>query len=140
MLGQPLKVVAKLLELAVGHCRVLQKVEQADNGTHRAGVGPEGGRGGLVESCSSTPRKRTGCEDVADVVDDVAPRPAALASTSSRDPAAATPIDSCVANVARLLVREGGRRRGWLSRPGEDERGTRRSRRERKRKRAYALG
>lgn len=72
------------------------------NAGHKAGVGPEGGRDGLEESCSSTPRKRTGWEDVADVVADVASTPC------KRD---ATPIDSCVANVVRLLARVS---RGWF--------------------------
>lgn len=88
-------------------CQPSSRRSQGEQNTgHKAGVGPEGGRGGLEESYSSTPRKHTGWKDVADVVADVASTPC------KRD---ATPIDSCVVNVARLLVRVGVGR-GWFSR------------------------
>lgn len=64
-------------------------------GNRGSGVDPEGGRGGLEESYSSTPAKRTG-QDVADVGDDATSREHRRLRRRSR-----RPIDSCVDGVAR---------------------------------------
>lgn len=98
MLGQPFEIVTELLELAVGHRRELGELGWA--WVLETGVGPEGGRDGpeerelLVDPPGNT---RTGMRKMS----------LTSPSTSPQRKRDATPIDSCVGNVARLLARAG---------------------------------
>jgi len=116
MLGQSLKVVPELLELAVGHRRLRTRHGRDTEHTGRRGRSrgrPWWPSGDLLSS--TNPPGNVWGEKMS------------LTSSSTslrrrRANATQTPIDSCVAVVARLLVREGGRRGYFLVEARERER------------------